>query len=632
MIIDIDIKKGAKGKESFAKLTRDLGEAKNWEAKTFVVRSGSGGFHIYLSVPTPTKTRKHLDAYPGLEFLHGAFYVVGPESIHPDTQSPYTVAFGEPGALLEAPAALLTVLSQPEIEDTGAKPEKGFVDDDPLNIERFVQLLKGMPAASVGNRRDTIYVAACRGRDLGISKQKCLHTIIEFFIPEKISPALEAGEVEHTVNSAYKYARRQMGSLNVAAIFKTAEVGEKLSFGDISYDMSAKGAATKTLNNAVNYLITLKDVSSAFRFNVFSGMIEVDSIAPWYKERGAKGPNVCDEDITLLKYFLAKTIKVEFSPQTVLEAITVVGHKRHYHPVRNYLNGLVWDGRERIDTWLIDYGHAIDTVYTRAIGRKILCAAVRRVFEPGCKWDYVLIIEGAQGIGKSTACRILGRSWAGDMQLDPHAKDAIHMMLGKWVIELSEMTALRWADANALKSFITREKDTVRLSYERHAKDFPRQSIFIGTVNPEHVGYLNDITGNRRYWVVKFNGNVDLIRLENDCEQLWAEAKAVYAEERPYLSGEAEQLQALETQARMPEDPMRGNVVRWVRENPGVNEITTEEILEYLGVPMKSVTRADQSRIAQALIELGWDKKLHREQGIFATKYIRPLRDQLDNL
>lgn len=629
LIIDVDCKKGQPGKKSFAQLTKDVKLNTGWESGTLVVRTGTGGFHIYLNMPVECSIRKHYKEYPGLEFLHGPFYVVGPESIHPDTQIPYKVIFGAPGALLDVPKGLLEILGQPEVEVLGARPEKGFVDDDPLNVERFLEILASMPVVPVGNQRNSAYIAACRGRDLGLSREKCIEVLKASYNNVKLIPPILDSEIEETSRNAYSYAKGAAGSLNVSAIFKTAEAGEPIDFGKIAYDMSTKGAPQKTLNNAVNYLITLPQVQDAFRFNVFSGMIEINSNAPWYKERGAKGPNFCDEDVILLKYFLAKTVRVEFSQQTVLEAIVVVGHKRHYHPIRNYLNSLVWDGKERLDSWLVTYGHALDTPYTQAIGRKSLCAAVKRVFNPGCKWDHVLIIEGSQGIGKSTACRILGRNWSGDMNLDPHAKDAIHMMLGKWIIELSEMTALRWHDANSLKSFITREKDTVRLSYERNAKDFPRQSIFIGTVNPEHVGYLNDITGNRRYWIVRFIGQVDLIGLEKDSDQLWAEARAVYEKEQLYLTGEAEQLQTMEAQARMPEDPMRGHVVRWVKENPEVLECTTETILEYLGVPMKSINRGDQSRIAQALIELGWDKKLHREQGIFATKYIRPLRDQM---
>jgi len=631
LVLDIDCKNGAKGKESFVKLTNDVGLVKGWEKDTFVVRTGTGGFHVYLNLPVRMAIRKHYDGYPGIDFLSGACYVVGPESIHPDNDMPYSVIFGTPDKLLDVPGGILEILGQPKIEVTGNQPENAFVDDDPLNIERFQETLALMPPVKEGGRADSTYIAACRGRDLGISKAKCLEVIIENYNP-KLEPPLPNDELEHSVNSAYRYAKRPAGTLNASAIFKVAEVGEPINFGKIAYDMNKDNRPLKTLNNAVNYLITLPQIQDAFRFNVFSGMIEINSSAPWYKERGSRGPNLSDEDIVLLKYFLAKTMQVEFSQQSVLEAIIVVAHKRHYHPIRNYLNALKWDGVPRIDTWMIKYGHAIDTVYTRDVGRKILCAAVRRVFEPGCKWDYVLIVEGSQGIGKSTACRILGRNWAGDMQLDPHAKDSIAMMLGKWVIELSEMTALRWHDANSLKSFITREKDTVRLAYERHAKDFPRQSIFIGTVNPEHVGYLNDITGNRRYWIVRFNGQVDLVSLENDCDQLWAEARLRYEDEKPYLSGDAEKLQVLEAQARMPEDPMRSNVVRWVRDNPETMEITTDGILEYLGVPMKSINRADQSRIAQALVEMGWDKVIMRDSGVFTTKYRRPLREQLEQL
>lgn len=632
LIIDVDCKNNQPGKASFINLSKDLGLPLGWEKDTFVVQTGTNGYHIYLNMPSGIKTRKHLKEYPGLEFLHGPFYVVGPGSVHPDTQKPYKVVFGAPGALLQANPALLELLTEPQIETAGPKPEKGFVDDDPLNIERFRDILNSMPDVPEGKRNDSVYIAACRGRDCGLSQPKTLTILEDAYNKTKLSLPLSEDELRQVVASAYKYAKQEAGSMNVSAIFKTTEVGEPIDFGKIAYDINRNKEPQKTLNNAVNYLITLPQLTDAFKFNVFSGMIEIHSSAPWYKERGSRGPNLCDEDIVLLKYLLAKTMKLEFSQQTLWEAVIVVAHKRHYHPVRNYLNSLTWDGTPRLDMWLTKYGHALDTAYTRAIGRKILCAAVKRVYEPGCKWDYVLIIEGSQGIGKSTACRILGRNWAGDMNLDPHAKDSVAMMLGKWIIELSEMTALRWADANALKSFITREKDTVRLAYERHAKDFPRQSIFIGTVNPEHVGYLNDITGNRRYWMVRFHGAVDLMGLENDCNQLWAEAKAVYMTETPYLSGEAEQLQVLEAQTRMPEDPMRGNVVRWVRENPDTLETTTDAILEYLGVPMKSINRADQSRIAQALVEMGWEKALTREHGIFATKYVRPIRDQIDIL
>jgi len=634
LVIDVDVKKDAPGKESFKKLTEDSGLPVGWETKTFLVKTGTGGFHIYLDVPPGSQIGLYHPKYPGIEFRYGPFYVVGPESIHPETFKRYDILFGGPEKLLTCPSSILDIIIRPKIEKQGAEPEPGFIDDDPLNIERFKELLAGMPIIPKGEgQTNSLYIVACRGRDFGLSMNKTQEVIESDYNDIKLIPPVERAEIEHVVRSAYKYAKEKAGHLNVGAIFKSIEMGEKIDFGKLGFDYKPKSdTPQKTLNNCVNYLATLPQVQDAFRYNAFSGMVEINSSAPWYKERGTKGPNLSDEDVILLKYFFTRTVRVEFSQQTVLEAVIVIAHKRHYHPIRNYLNALKWDGKPRIDTWLMDYGRAIDTKYTRAIGRKTLCAAVKRVMEPGCKWDHVLILEGSQGIGKSTACRILGRNWAGDMNLDPHCKDSVAMMLNKWVIELSEMTALKWADANALKSFITREKDTVRLAYERHAKDFPRQSIFIGTVNPEQVGYLKDVTGNRRYWMVRFNGPVDLRGLENHCDQLWAEARAVYDKEPLYLTGEAEEIQTMEAQARMPEDPMRVNVNRWVRENSDSIEVTTDQILEYIGVPAKSITRSDQSRVAQALVELGWERHLRRENGVFYSYYEKPVRDQLDLL
>lgn len=631
LIIDIDCKHGQPGKASFKQLTKDIGETPGWESKTFVVRTGTGGFHIYFDVPLGSRIKLYHPSYPGLEFRYGPFYVVGPGSVHPETGKLYEAVFGFPKSLLSAPEKLLTLLDVPEVEHSGAQPEEGFEDDDPLNIKRFSEIITTMPEVQHGDRSNSIYIVACRGRDLGLSFEKCVEVIQKEYNSQKLTPPVDEGELEEVIKHAYKYARGKPGTLNIRSIFKTTKVGEDIgAVESLMYDTNKNAQPLKTLNNAVNYIGTLQPLKDVFRYNAFSGLIEISSHAPWFPERGDKGPNMCDEDVALLKYFLSRTVRVEFSQQILVEAAIVIAHKRHYHPVRNYLNNLNWDGFPRIDTWLTTYGHALDNPYTRSIGRKILCAAVRRVFEPGCKFDHVLIIEGSQGIGKSTLCRILGRSWGGDMNLDPHAKDSISMMMGKWIIELSEMTALRWADANALKSFISREKDTVRLPYQRHAKDFPRQSVFIGTVNPEHVGYLSDVTGNRRYWIVRFYGQVELTRFEDDCDQIWAEAKEAYQKEALYLSGDAHHMQIVEAQARMPEDPMRRNVLKYVRDNPDIIETSTDDILDYLGIPMKSVNRGDQSRIAQALIEMGWDKKHVREDGMFRTKYVRPLRDQWD--
>ena len=631
LVIDVDVKNGAKGKDSYAKLTEKLGMKIGWEQETFVVRTGSGGFHIYLKKSPGLLIRKNLPDYPGIDFLTTNFgkghYVVGAGCIHPDTGKEYEVIAGSPGGIHPAPDALERLLARPE--DIIPTIQPGFVDDDPINIEKFEELLASMPEVPKGNQRNSAYIAACRGRDLGLSQDKTMVVLMGKYNGIKLVPPIREDEVRDTVANAYRYAQGEAGNKNVSAMFQTVDTVAPEEDFVAMYDQTAKGEVQKTLNNAVNYLLTLPTLTGVFKYNTFTGSIELDSSAPWYKQRGSKGPNVADEDMALLKYFLSKAIKVEFSSELLWDAVIVVAHRKHYHPIRNYLTGLVWDRVPRLDNWLTTYGGAVDTIYTRNIARKTLCAAVKRVFEPGCKWDYVLIMEGAQGIGKSTMCRILGRLWGGDMNLDPHAKDSVAMMMGKWIIELSEMATLKWADASALKSFISREKDTVRLAYARHAKDFLRQSIFIGTVNPEHVGYLNDITGNRRFWIIHLPGPINIMDLENDCNQLWAEAMMRYKTEPLYLSGEAEQLQVYEAQARMPEDPMRRHVAKYIEENPEKDIVDILDLLGYVGIPAQRASKADQSRLAQSLIDLGWERSRTMENGVIKHVFKRPFRDKI---
>jgi len=611
LILDIDCKKNQPGKESYKKLLNDCGLPAGWESETFVVQTGSGGYHIYLSKDPKIKIKKKLvKDYPGIDFLSSGCYVVGVGSKHPDTAVKYQPVFGSPESVLPAPPTILDKIKKAKIEEGGVSLNDNFIDDDPLNVERFIDILRDLPGAPEGSRASSCYVAACRGRDLGLSKGVCLETILTEY-NNKLEPPLEDSEIKQVIDSAYKYAQGVQGAKNVSSIFQTVTIESGDELKQLTYDTSAKGDIKPTLNNAVNYISTLPELAGMFKFNMFTGCTEISSSVPWYKQRGSSTASVVDEDITLLKYHLSRVMRVEFPAAILNEAVVVSAHKYHYHPVRNYLKGLVWDKVPRLDNWLITYSGAVDDVFTRAAGKKVLCAAVKRIFDPGCKWDYVLIIEGDQGIGKSTMCRILGRMWGGDMNLDPHSRDAVAMMSGKWVIELSEMVALRWADANALKSFITREKDTVRAAYARHAKDYLRQSVFIGTVNPEHVGYLHDVTGNRRFWVVNFPRMVDTKRLEQDCDQLWAEAVCKYKLEPLYLNPAQERIQAAEAKARMPEDPLRRHVSQYMAENAKRNIYDVFDIMEYLGMSATKVNKADQGRIAQALMELGCTR--HRE-------------------
>jgi hypothetical protein len=200
-----------------------------------------------------------------------------------------------------------------------------------------------------------------------------------------------------------------------------------------------------------------------------------------------------------------------------------LAQRNGYHPVREYLDNLVWDGVPRLNTWLSTYAGAPNTELTRAIGRKTLIAAVSRVRRPGCKFDTALVLEGPQGLGKSSQLRTLcGDAWFDDnLHVGADPKQIIEQTAGKWIVEMAELSGIKRSEVEAVKTMLSRQSDRARLSYGRHAVDRPRQFILVGTVNEPR--YLKDTTGNRRFWPVK-TGTLVQDALARDRDQLWAEA------------------------------------------------------------------------------------------------------------
>lgn len=251
-----------------------------------------------------------------------------------------------------------------------------------------------------------------------------------------------------------------------------------------------------------------------------------------------------------------------FSQRNYQIAVTKVADDRSYHPIREYLDSLPpWDGSPRVDTLLIDYLGAEDNAYVRAVTRKTLCAAVCRVKNPGCKFDSMLVLNGPQGIGKSTLIARLAGEWFSDsLSLnDTKDKTAAEKLQGYWILEIGELAGLRKAEVETLRSFLSRQNDIYRASFGKRATPHLRQCVFFGTTNAE-TGYLRDTTGNRRFWPVKTPGSdkkhswaLD----EHEINQIWAETlEYVKAGEKLYLDAKlntyakAEQREAMESDER----------------------------------------------------------------------------------
>lgn len=325
-------------------------------------------------------------------------------------------------------------------------------------------------------------------------------------------------------------------------------------------DYDKRGNIINSLNNLILILRNdpnLKDIV----FNQFSDSLEIKGEVPW------KHPSRYwrDADDAQLVSYIDLTYGT-FSARNYEIAVTKVADDRSYHPVREFLQGLPeWDGIPRVDTLLIDYLGAEDNEYVRAVTRKTLVAAISRVMRPGCKFDNMLVLNGPQGIGKSTLIAKLGREWFSDsLNLsDTKDKTAAEKLQGYWIIEIGELAGMRKTEVETLKGFLSKQNDIYRASFGRRATPHLRQCIFVGTTNAED-GYLRDTTGNRRFWPVRVTGN-GIYKVwdmtDEDVLQIWAEAKHYYEEGEPlYLDAKLTEMAEKEQKSAMETDEREGMI------------------------------------------------------------------------
>jgi predicted P-loop ATPase len=323
----------------------------------------------------------------------------------------------------------------------------------------------------------------------------------------------------------------------------------------LSLELNKNGSVKDT---PTNILIIMRNDPrlKGIAYNQMTHLIDVNGELPWEQVK----PGWNDTDHAHLKMYFDRHYGI-WSPTKVKDALLSAASERVFHPIRDYLDSLpVWDGTERVDTLLIDYLGAEDNSYTRAVMRKTLVAAVARIYEPGTKFDYILVLNGPQGIGKSTFFAKLGGKWFSDSLTvsDMRDKSGAEKLQGYWILELGELAGLRKMDVETVKSFITRTDDKFRQSYGINVENHPRQCVIVGSTNSTS-GFLRDVTGNRRFWPVRVSGGTKKVWEMTEIDQIWAEALAKYrGGEQLILTGEVEQIAYEEQRDAMELDDREG--------------------------------------------------------------------------
>lgn len=319
---------------------------------------------------------------------------------------------------------------------------------------------------------------------------------------------------------------------------------------------------------------------------------------------GFDGP-LSDKAMTRLRLRLDEELGFLPSKELFVDVLFAVGLDNRCHPVRDYLSGLRWDGRPRIARWLAAYCGAADSPLNQAIGAAFLIAAVRRVREPGCKFDEMLVLEGPQGIQKSTVFSTLAvrDDWFTDsLHLSGRDKELMEVMAGRWIAEVAELSGLRKAEIEKVKALLSRREDIARMAYDRTTSHRPRQFVICGTTNSPK--YLRD-TENRRFWPVRV-GIIDIDGLRRDRDQLWAEAAHHEAEGvsirlDPSLWADA----AIEQAARVEVHPIEEFLSPILHDHEGI--VRTDDLWRALGkITPGERTQADNGALGVAMQRLGW--------------------------
>lgn len=662
-VIDCDVKVPEHREEMEAELAKILAGKSGRMWPVVISGRGNGSKHLYVQTEKPVKTLKlaqsknmgevkmpsarpskkelehftpdrlaegiRLRAAWEISLLGEGSQVVLPPSIHPDSGKAYTwVGEGPSG---EIPLFLVPEDSGVSKIDTKVDTLKDFepelinLAETGLTDEEIAQIVDG---EGVEDRSDTAFKLCRRMAKLGLTRNQVVSILTE--------PGYALAEIGYdrkdTNNRAlaavwvdkYCWRKAERTALDLDA-FETPVEETKLSEEEAKMQSeeiegmkdwrdnlvrTQAGNATSPPRPLVANIIQIMDGElgiGAIQYDEFANSEIYGRNTPW---GGRKGETLRDIDNAKILEWLSAHYRFEPSVDKINMAVALMADRNRLHPVREYLDGLVWDEKPRLENWLKTLlGAEAPKEYLKAISRKSICAMVKRIYEPGCAVPSMLILEGAQGAGKSRAARILsGDDWFSDSYFDVRNKDAIFGLRSKWVIEVGELASLHKNDLDAMKAFITSPTDYARAHFGKKFEQIKRQCVFIGTTNNHE--YLKDKTGNRRFWPVPIQ-ECDQERLKATRDQLFAEAKVFLdlGEELWIRPGtpEYEQLDQMH-QERLVKDSIE-NLLKMVLDNP---KIKPEEpfTLAELYKAMSDVEGPEQEALGTFKLDNGGNNRL----------------------
>ena len=562
--LDIDEDRGIDGYHSLEDWQREHGDfPETWTAIT-----GRGGYHLYYRGNGKIKNRAGI--IDGVDIRGNGGYVVAPPSIHKNGRR-YEWEYSP---------------DEFEIAKADNNVEYFLSHDDQKQGTAFT-----MPnIVAAGQRNQMLFRFACMMQAKGASDQSVFAaTMAEN--ESSCSPPLTEQEVRIIVSSATKYDKGKPIHIDSEGVAtrenKDDVIGNPewvLNFLDCNHDKDGNIKSVKQFVHNFEIVIDKDDrFAGKIRFNEFAQQLYLCGNVPWEKEDNCRAWSSHDDSA------LFSLIQADYglkSRQDFADALKNVSMRNKFHPVRELLDSLTWDGKEHIRSLLPEYLGAEDSDYTYQVMRLWMLGAVSRVYKPGSKFDYTIILQGSQGIGKSTFLKLmaLDDSWFNDSLDSLDSDKAVQSLTGSWIIELAELKSLaRTAGGvESVKRFLTATQDKYRIPYERRADTFYRQCVFAGTTNKDD--FLQDETGNRRFLIVqtgvkKPSKSLFVPEIMDTIKLAWAEAVHIWKNEKPQLIlPEAYMQEAKELQeANMADDGKRGIIQEYLE---GKTQVCAREIWE----------------------------------------------------